>query len=226
LGGPDREIAFSVPTGNFGNVFAAWAARRMGLPVARLIVGSNRNDILARFLASNDMSIASVEPSLSPSMDIQVSSNFERLLFELLERDAGATAAAMAAFRRTGKMTVPDAAWHRCRTLFHGFRLDDPGTVAEIARLRETSGYLADPHTAIGAAAASANPSVHGVPTIVMATAHPAKFPDAIERATGLHPALPPRLADLFDRPERFAVLPNDLAAVQAQVRALARRNA
>jgi threonine synthase len=226
LGGPDREIAFSVPTGNFGNVFAAWAARRMGLPVARLIVGSNRNDILARFLASNDMSIASVEPSLSPSMDIQVSSNFERLLFELLERDAGATAAAMAAFRRTGKMTVPDAAWHRCRTLFHGFRLDDPGTVAEIARLRETSGYLADPHTAIGVAAASANPPAHGVPAIVMATAHPAKFPDAIERATGLHPALPPRLADLFDRPERFAVLPNDLAAVQAQVRALARRNA
>ena len=226
LGGPDREIAFSVPTGNFGNVFAAWAARRMGLPVARLIVGSNRNDILARFLASNDMSIASVEPSLSPSMDIQVSSNFERLLFELLERDAGATAAAMAAFRRTGKMTVPDAAWHRCRTLFHGFRLDDPGTVAEIARLRETSGYLADPHTAIGAAAASANPPAHGVPAIVMATAHPAKFPDAIERATGLHPALPPRLADLFDRPERFTVLPNDIAAVETQVRALARRNA
>ena len=116
LGAPDREVAFSVPTGNFGNVFAAWAARRMGLPVARLIVGSNRNDILARFLASNDMSIATVEPSLSPSMDIQVSSNFERLLFELLERDAGATAAAMAEFRRTGKMAVPDAAWHRCRT--------------------------------------------------------------------------------------------------------------
>ena len=154
LGAPDREVAFSVPTGNFGNVFAAWAARRMGLPVARLIVGSNRNDILARFLASNDMSIAAVEPSLSPSMDIQVSSNFERLLFELLDRDAGATAATMAEFRRTGKMAVPDAAWHRCRTLFHGFRLDDAGTVAEIARLHEASGYLADPHTAIGIAAA------------------------------------------------------------------------
>ena len=130
LGAPDREVAFSVPTGNFGNVFAAWAARRMGLPVARLIVGSNRNDIVARFLASNDMSIATVEPSLSPSMDIQVSSNFERLLFELLDRDAGATAAAMAEFRRTGRMAVPDAAWHRCRTVFHGFRLDDAGTEA------------------------------------------------------------------------------------------------
>ena len=226
LGAPDREVAFSVPTGNFGNVLAAWAARRMGLPVARLIVGSNRNDILARFLASNDMSIATVEPSLSPSMDIQVSSNFERLLFELLDRDAGATAATMAEFRRTGTMAVPDAAWHRCRTVFHGFRLDDAGTEQEIARLHEVCGYLADPHTAIGIAAATANPPGHGVPTVAMATAHPAKFPDAIERVIGLRPALPPRLSDLFDRPEHFTVLPNDLAAVEAQVRALARRNA
>ncbi len=226
FGAPDREVAFSVPTGNFGNVLAAWAARRMGLPVARLIVGSNRNDILARFLATNDMSIATVEPSLSPSMDIQVSSNFERLLFELLDRDADATAAAMAEFRRTGKMAVPDAAWHRCRSVFHGFRLDDAGTEGEIARVHRTSGYLADPHTAIGIAAAHANAPGQGVPTAVMATAHPAKFPEAIERATGLHPALPPRLADLFHRPERFTVLPNQLAVVEAQVRALARRNA
>src|SRR5579863_111050 len=114
LGAPDRAVAFSVPTGNFGNIFAAWAARRMGLPVARLIAGSNRNDILARFLAANDMSIAAVEPSLSPSMDIQVSSNFERLVFELLERDGAATAATMAEFRRTGKMAVPEQPWHRC----------------------------------------------------------------------------------------------------------------
>ncbi len=226
LGAPDREVAFSVPTGNFGNILAAWAARRMGLPVARLIVGSNRNDILARFLATNDMSIATVEPSLSPSMDIQVSSNFERLLFELLGRDAGATAAAMADFRRTGKMAVPEPAWRRCRTVFHGFRLDDAGTEREIARLYEVAGYLADPHTAIGIAAAQANPPGHGVATIAMATAHPAKFPEAIERATGIRPALPPRLADLFDRQERFTVLPNDLAAVETQVRALARRNA
>ncbi len=226
FGAPDREVAFSVPTGNFGNILAAWVARRMGLPVTRLIVGSNRNDILTRFLASNDMSIATVEPSLSPSMDIQVSSNFERLLFELLDRDPRATADAMAEFRRTGKMAVPDAAWHRCRTVFHGFRLDDAGIEQEIARLHEESGYLADPHTAIGIAATIANPPGHGVPTIAMATAHPAKFPDAVERATGMRPALPPRLADLFDRPERFSVLPNDLTAVETQVRALARRNA
>ena len=198
----------------------------MGLPVARLIVGSNRNDILTRFLASNDMSIATVEPSLSPSMDIQVSSNFERLLFELLERDAGATADAMAGFRRTGRMTVPDAAWHRCRTVFHGFRLDDAGTEAEIAGCtrRAATSPIRTPRSA--SPRRVANPPAHGVPTVAMATAHPAKFPDAIERATGMRPALPPRLADLFDRPERFTVLPNDLAAVETQVRALARRNA
>ena len=226
LGAPDREVAFSVPTGNFGNILAAWAARRMGLPVARLIVGSNRNDILYRFLSANDMSVTTVEPSLSPSMDIQVSSNFERLLFELLDRDPTATAAAMRSFRTTGRMPVPDAAWHRVRGVFHGFRLDDAGTESEIRRLHAASGYLADPHSAIGIAAARALPPAHAIPTVAMATAHPAKFPDAMERATGIRPPLPASLADLFDRPERFTVLPNDLAAVQANVRALVHRNA
>ena len=158
LGAPEREVAFSVPTGNFGNVLAAWAARRMGLPVARLIIGSNHNDILARFLESNDMSMAPVEPSLSPSMDIQVSSNFERLLFELLDRDPEVTRQTMWHFRRTGRMTVADPVWHRARGLFHGFRLDDAGTEAEIRRLHAATGYLADPHTAIGIAAARALP--------------------------------------------------------------------
>ena len=226
LGAPEHEIAFAVPTGNFGNVFAAWAARRMGLPVARLIVGSNRNDILARFLEKNDMSMAPVEPSLSPSMDIQISSNFERLLFELLGRDPAATHAAMQRFRDTGRMSVPDAVWQRMHGVFHGFRLDDPGTTAEIRRLHEACGYLADPHTAIGIAAARAHAPAHGLPTVAMATAHPAKFPDAIEAAIGQRPALPPRLADLFEREERFTVLPNDVAAVRANVRALVRRNA
>jgi threonine synthase len=225
LGAPDRQVAFAVPTGNFGNVLAAWAARRMGLPVPRLIVASNRNDILARFLADNDMTIRGVEPSLSPSMDIQVSSNFERLLFELMDRDPAATEAAMLGFRRTGHMDVPDAVWRRARTLFHGFRLDDPGTEAEIRRLHAESGYLADPHTAIGVAAARAL-AEPGVPTVAMATAHPAKFPEAMQRATGEIPALPPHMADLFARHERFTILPNDLAAVQSAVRALAGRNA
>ena len=225
LGAPERDVAFSVPTGNFGNVLAAWAARRMGLPVARLIVGSNRNDILTRFLESNDMSMAPVEPSLSPSMDIQVSSNFERLLFEALDRDPDATRETMLAFRQTGRMTVPNTVWHRARRVFHGFRLDDEGTVAEIRRLHAATGYLADPHTAIGIAAARALPCEGGVPVVAMATAHPAKFPDAMEQATGHRPALPPRMADLFEREERFTLLPNDLGAVEAATRALVGRN-
>jgi threonine synthase len=195
------------------------------LPVARLIVGSNRNDILARFLAANDMSMAPVEPSLSPSMDIQISSNFERLLFELLDRDPDATRRTMLDFRQTGRMIVADPVWHRARGLFRGFRLDDPGTEAEIRRLHAATGYLADPHTAIGIAAARNLPCAGGVPTVAMATAHPAKFLDAMQRATGNRPALPPRMADLFEREERFTVLPNDLAAVEAAVRALVGRN-
>ncbi len=224
LGAPEREVAFSVPTGNFGNVLAAWGARRMGLPVAKLIVGSNRNDILARFLAGNDMSKRPVEASLSPSMDIGVSSNFERLLFELLNRDAEATARIMAEFAATGRMDVPEGAWRHATELFTGFALDDAGTTAAIRSLWDKSGYLADPHTAIGLAAASAHPCTH-VPTIAAATAHPAKFPDAMQAATGMRPPLPRHLADLYERAEKFTVAPNDLAHIQAAVRAFTLRN-
>jgi threonine synthase len=224
LGAPDRDVAFSVPTGNFGNVLAAWAARRMGLPIPKLIVGANRNDILARFLSANDMTAREVEPSLSPSMDIQVSSNFERLLFELLGRDTRATAETMRRFRAEGRMPVPDAAWRQATALFQGFALDDQGTLAEIGRLHRQSGYLADPHTAIGTAAARAL-APQGIPVVVAATAHPAKFPDAVERATGIRPPLPPRLADLYEREERFTVLPNELSGIEAAIRAHARRN-
>jgi len=226
LGGPDREVAFSVPTGNFGNVLAAWVARRIGLPVARLTIGSNRNDILSRFLEANDMSARPVEPSHSPSMDIQVSSNFERLLFELLDRDGAETASVMQAFRATGRMPVSEAAWQRARALFHGFRLDDPDTLSAIGALHRRTGYLADPHTIVGIEAALAHLAPHGVPTVAMATAHPAKFPEPMAAATGITPALPPRMADLYERTERYSVVANDLAAVQAHVRALARRNA
>jgi len=227
LGAPDREVCVSIPTGNFGNVLAAWAAKQMGLPIAKFIVASNRNDILTRFLASNDMSARGVEPSVSPSMDIQVSSNFERLLYELLGRDATATAHQMNAFRATGRMPIPDDAWKRATQHFQGFMLDDAGTLAEIAHLHRTAGYLADPHTAIGTAAARAlAPADPHMPVIIAATAHPAKFPDAVQRATGIHPPLPPALADLYDRPERFTVLPNDIGRAQDFVRAHALRNA
>ncbi len=226
LGAPDRPVAFSVPTGNFGNVLAAWVAGRLGVPIARLIVGANRNDILARFLAANDMRMQSVEPSLSPSMDIQVSSNFERLLFELLDRDPGATASTMQAFRAGGRMPVPDAAWRAACRQFGGFSLDDPGTVAEIQRLHDECGYLADPHSAIGIAAARAWPNPDRVPVVAMATAHPAKFPDAMERATGRRPPLPRHLADLYDRPEHFTRAPADLGAIEDRIRATVLRNA
>ncbi|MDO9499335.1 threonine synthase [Falsiroseomonas sp.] len=225
LGAPDREVAFSVPTGNFGNVLAAWAARRMGLPIAQLLIGSNRNDILTRFLSDNDMTMRSVEPSFSPSMDIQVSSNFERLLFELMGRDPTATADTMRRFRAEGRMPVPDAAWHSATRVFRGFALDDAGTLEEIRRLHG-QGYLADPHTAIGTAAAMASPpSDPAIPIVVAATAHPAKFPDAVRQATGIEAPLPSRLADLYERPERYSRLPADLGQIEAFVRRHTLRN-
>jgi threonine synthase len=223
LGAPDVPVAFSVPTGNFGNVLAAYAASRMGLPVTRLVVASNRNDILTRFLTENNMSVAPVHPSLSPSMDIQVSSNFERLLFELLGRDPGATARTMTTFRASGRMTVAEGPWQQVRQMFDGFCLDDPGTLNEMRRLYQECGYMADPHTAIGIAAARVFPHV---PIVAMGTAHPAKFPDAVIKATGVHPPLPPHLADLYDKAECFISASADLAAIEATVRATVLRNA
>jgi len=224
LGAPERPISVSVPTGNFGNVLAAWGARKIGLPIARAIVASNRNDILARFLAANDMTMRPVEPSLSPSMDIQVSSNFERLLFELLGRDGARTAAIMSDFRTTSTMHIPPEAHAAARKFFVGHRLSDLETLEEIRRLDRECGYLADPHSAIGINAARHH-FVEGVVTIAAATAHPAKFPDAMEQATGRRPELPASLADLFTRPEHFTVLPNDVSRVKDFVRDFAKRN-
>ena len=219
LGAPERDVAFSVPSGNFGNVFAGYAAKQMGLPVGRLIVGSNRNDILARFFASGAMTMAPVEPSLSPSMDIQVSSNFERLLFDLLGRDGAAVERTLNGFRQSGSYTLEGEALARARALFSGFRLDDAATLAEVAREDAASGELLDPHTAIGVAAARDAGLPPGMPVVALATAHPAKFPDAVERASGKRPALPAHLSDLYEREERMSVLPNDLVAVQTMVR-------
>lgn len=219
LGAPEREVAFAVPTGNFGNVFAAWVARRMGLPVAALVVGSNRNDVLARFLAENDMSIRTVEPSLSPAMDIQVSSNVERLVFELLGREGKATAALMQRFRLGGRLKLPLAAYAALRSVFSGFSLDDEATLAEIHRLYGASGYLADPHSAIGIAAARANSPEVGIAMVAMATAHPAKFSEAMKAAVGFASPLPGRLADLYDRKEQYRVVPAEVAAIKAAIR-------
>ena len=223
VGAPDRTVAFSVPTGNFGNVFAGYAAHRMGLPVSNLIVASNENDILPRFLESGCMAMREVQPTHSPSMDIQVSSNFERLLFDLLGRDGARVAATLEAFRKDGDFTLAGAGDHPALSLFSGFRLDDEGTLAEIARQYADTGELMDPHTAIGVAAARDALKAGGDPVIALGTAHPAKFPDAVEKASGQRPALPAALADLYEREERMHALPNDLASLQEAIRGLAR---
>ncbi|MFT8890908.1 MAG: threonine synthase [Acetobacter papayae] len=219
LGAPEREVSFAVPTGNFGNILAAWAARRMGLPIRHLCVGSNRNDILTRFLNANDMTIKGVVPSLSPSMDIQVSSNFERLLFELLGRDAKRCAELMTGFRTSGHMDIPAEAWERARSLFSGLALDDAQTEAAIRSVHQRSGYLADPHSVIGIEAGRRFRQP-GIPMVAEATAHPAKFPDAMVAATGIHPALPPHMADLFERRERYRTVPATQDAIKDAVRA------
>ena len=224
LGAPEREVAVSVPTGNFGNILAAWAAKQMGLPIAKFIVASNRNDILSRFLDANDMSVKAVEASLSPSMDIGVSSNFERLLFEFQGRDAALTAQTMADFRASGKMTVSEPVWRSIREQFQGYRLSDEATLKEIARFWKESEYLADPHSVIGLAAGR-DCGPMGLPVIAAATAHPAKFPDAIEKAVGSRPPLPPHLSDLYDRKETFTRAPADLTAIETLVRNFANRN-
>jgi threonine synthase len=212
------EVAFAVPTGNFGNVLAGWVARRMGLPVHRLVIGSNRNDILARFLHSGIMATSVVVPTLSPSMDIQVSSNFERLLFELNHRDGGMTAEQLQHFRATGSLVVEADQLDAVTETFDAARVDDDDTLRIIGDTYARTGLLVDPHTAVGLGAAAARRPAPGVPMVTLATAHPAKFPDAVERATGIRPPLPPALADLFDRPEHTTVLPNDLAKVETFV--------
>ncbi|MGB8275203.1 MAG: threonine synthase, partial [Alphaproteobacteria bacterium] len=225
LGAPDRKVSVAVPTGNFGNVYAAFCARRMGLPIERLVVASNRNDILARFFKTGEMRLAPVEPSLSPSMDIQISSNFERLLYDLFGGNGSAVSKWLRAFRDTGRMRLAKTRWREARRLFSGFRADDAETLASIAAVYRETGELIDPHTAVGVAAAKAERD-RSVPMVALATAHPAKFPDAVEKATGVRPQLPPHLADLMTRKERFTALPSKLAAVEAYIRERSRAGA
>ena len=206
------EVA--VPTGNFGNVLAGWIARRSGAPIEGLVIGSNRNDLLTRWVRTGTLATEEVAATLSPAMDIQVSSNHERLLFELLGRDGVATGELMGRFRSLGSVETPrDPA-------FAAASLDDDATLEVIADVHRRTGYLADPHTAVGIGAARACQRRPDLPMVCLATAHPAKFPDAVERATGVRPALPGALADLTERPERYDVLPADVDAVRACVEA------
>ena len=217
LGAPERRVAFSVPTGNFGDVFAGYVAAQMGLPVERLIVATNVNDILHRALSRGDYSILGVTPTAAPSMDIQVSSNFERLLFDLEGRDGSTTAARMKWFEQMGKMVL--SADMRKRAAFFSSARADPGDMAGAMRWAyEACGQVIDPHTAIGLHAARLADIPADVPVVTLATAHPAKFRDAVEQATGVRPALPGRIGTLFEREERFEILPGDYAKVRGYI--------
>jgi threonine synthase len=220
LSGP---VTFCVPTGNFGNVLSGWIARRMGAPIADFIVASNTNDIITRFVNGASMSVREVVPTLSPSMDIQVSSNFERLLFEINGRDGGQTAEQLQRFRVRDQLDLEaDQRREWIEGSFRAASSDDEATIAEIARVHRETGLLIDPHTATATAAARSLGSEH--PIVTLATAHPAKFPDAVERATGVRPHLPAHLADLLDRTERTVSVPAELADVEQFVESVARR--
>ena len=212
-------VSFCVPTGNFGNIFAAYGALRMGLDIDQLLIASNTNDILTRFFNTGHMEIRAVAPTLSPSMDIQVSSNLERLLFDMVGRDGGAVADLLTRFRSEGEVSIDDERLGWLSEHLSAGELDDEQCLAEIGATYRDSGYLMDPHTAVGVGVARRLRRVGAdVPMVCMGTAHPAKFPDAVERATGVRPELPEHLADLFDRPERFDTLPADLDVVRRYV--------
>jgi threonine synthase len=223
LGGPHRKISFVVPTGNFGDILAGWMAKGMGLAIDRLVIATNSNDILTRTLASGDYFVETVQPTQSPSMDIQVSSNFERLLFEAHGRDAGAVCRLMAGLRQREGFTIEPGPLHAMRAEFDAFSVAEAETTREIARSWRETGYLADPHTAVGLCAArQAKVHASGSPLVVLGTAHPAKFPAAIERATGMRPDLPGHLAGLFERQEKISILPNDQSEIERFIRARA----
>jgi len=215
LGAPHRPVSFTVPTGNFGDVYAGSIARAMGLPIDRLVIATNQNDILHRCLTTGVYATEAVRPSVSPSMDIQVSSNFERALYDALGQDAAPLRALMDDLKG-GAFAVPGDALAALRRIYASGRVSEDETLATIARTHAATGELLCPHSAVGVAVAERH--LGPTPMVTLATAHPAKFPDAVERATGLRPALPPRLADLMDRPERLTRLPGRLDAVQARV--------
>lgn len=216
LGGPDRPINFSVPTGNFGDIYAGYLAHRMGLPVNNLVIATNRNDVLHRMLTTGTYARQPIEASLSPSMDISVSSNFERLLFDLYDGDAARIASLMDEFGQ-GHIDLSETALTKVRSLFSSACVSDEETCDEISQLWHRSGLLLDPHSAIGTRAARQCHRAGDGPMVTLATAHPAKFPDAVARAeTGRTPNLPAHLIDLFDREERFHTLDNDLSAIHA----------
>ena len=213
LGAPQRKVSFTVPTGNFGDIFAGYIAKSMGLPIDQLVIATNHNDILHRTIATGDHVKEGVTPSISPSMDIQVSSNFERALYYAYDQDAAAVAQQMEALKTEGGFTVSQGALQALRESFASGRCSEDETSATIERQRLHTGELLCPHSAVGVKVAEEH--LGTTPMITLATAHPAKFPDAVEAATGIRPPLPKRMADLYERAERFTEVPNDLGALQ-----------
>jgi threonine synthase len=222
LGAPHRPVSFTVPTGNFGDIFAGFVAAKMGLPIERLVIATNANDILTRTLESGAYETRGVMPTIAPSMDIQISSNFERLLYEVHGRDGGEIRRLMARLGQSGGFTLDGPALDAIRARFDAGRASEAEISATIARTLEESGYLLDPHTAIGVHVAEHCPA-GDAPMVVLATAHPAKFPDAVEAACGVRPALPPSLEPMMSAPERFQRLEATREGVEAHVLSTAR---
>ncbi len=215
LDSPNRKVAFTVPTGNFGDVYAGYVASRMGLPVDRLVVATNVNDILVRTFATGVYEQRDVVATTSPSMDIQVSSNFERLLFDACGRDASQVAALMGSLAQSRRFTVPASALKAMRAMFTADKASEQESAATIRAWMREASYCVDPHTAVGLAVAEKETRDPSVPMVVLSTAHPAKFPDAVKAACGITPALPDWLADLPSRPERVHVLPADQGQIE-----------
>ncbi len=211
-----RDTDFTVPTGNFGDIFAGSIARAMGLPIRRLIVATNQNDILHRALTTGEYRVGTVEPSISPSMDIQVSSNFERALYLAYGGDASAIGQLMSELR-AGGFTISQGALQALREQYLSGRVSEDETIAMIRTIRAETGEVLCPHTAVGVAVARQHVEP-GVPMVTLATAHPAKFPDAVEQAIGLRPPLPPHMAALFDLPERVTRVENDVQALKSLI--------
>lgn len=221
LGAPARAVSFAVPTGNFGDIYAGYIAKKMGLPIDQLIIATNKNDILTRCVQTGEYHMDGVSPTLSPSMDIQISSNFERLLFDLHDRDGKAMADLMTGLRRDNGFSLDARQWNDLKRQFDSFSVDDALTKTTIQSLYARSGYLADPHTAVGVAAAEACAKANSAaPVVVLSTAHPAKFPAAVEKACGIAPALPPHMAGLMEAEERCTVMAaGNIAPIQAFIR-------
>lgn len=210
-----KEAVFSVPTGNFGNVYAAFVAKKMGANIGPLVIGSNRNDVLTRFFETGQMKLEPVIPSHSPSMDIQISSNFERALFEIINRDAHQLDIWMNAFKKTGEFNVPAPYLEKIRSEFLAYRCSDADTITMISSTYTNHQHIIDPHTAVGLHALKQSGYIHHKPCVALACAHPSKFPDVVKQATGVSPKLPPHLIDLMERPEKYQIMQNDYQSLR-----------